>query len=106
LTLFGKLTDFEIQIIIYLSHVVVRDLVQAKIYNRVYEGMINPDEFMDFLKRFKIEIQNNGVMMDGKNIGVEKERERDRDSHSRNPPGNMSTYSYLNSAYSECSKDE
>jgi hypothetical protein len=102
LTLFGKLSDFEIQIIIYLSHVVVRDLVQAKIFGKNYEGMINPDELMDFLKRFKIEIQNNSLTIDGKNLSQEK----DQESYVRNPPGNMSTYSYVNSVYSECSKDD
>lgn len=60
LTFFDKLTDFDLQILIYLSHVVVRDLVNAKIGNKVYEGMINPEELLNFLKKFKIDLQNVG----------------------------------------------
>jgi len=56
---------------------------------------------MDFLKRFKIEVQNNTLSIDGKNISQEKSKE----IYQRNPPGNMSTYSYMNSVYSDCSKD-
>lgn len=55
----------EIQILIYLSHVVVRDLVLAKLNNRAYEGEILPDELLEFLKRFKTELYNLGVYLDG-----------------------------------------
>jgi len=122
LTYFGKLTDHEIQILILLSHVVVRDLVEAKIYGRTYEGLINPEELLDFLKRFKIEIQNNGgVYMDGKLIGQSSknpggvanntisQNNSNYESYSNSNlnnnnsamKGNQSTYSYLHSEYSK-----
>ncbi len=122
LAYFGKLTDSEIQILIFLSHVVVRDLVESKIYGRTYEGLINPEELLDFLKRFKIEIQNNGeVYIDGKLIGQSSKISGGCGNNSRNlnpnyndnfsvtnlnnnnsaMKGNQSTYSYLNSEYSK-----
>ncbi len=44
----------------------MRDLVHAKLNDRVYEGMISPEELMDFLKKFKIVIQNGKIKIDGK----------------------------------------
>ena len=102
LTLFGKLTDFDLQILIYLSHVIVRDLVQAKINNRSYEGYMNPEELLDFLKRFKIEIQNNGgLSIDGKLVTLNENL--NSNSIIKNNPGNNSSYSYL---FSEHRKEE
>ena len=41
---------------IYLSHVVVRDLVNAKINEKKYEGLLNPDEFIDLVKKYKSDL--------------------------------------------------
>lgn len=95
LTLFNKLSEFEVQILIYLSHVVVKDIVQAKINSKTYEGVINPEELLDLLKKFKIEIQNNVVTIDKVPYGSSN-------------PGASSIYSYVqsNSNLSEYSKDD
>lgn len=47
---------------IYLTHIVVRDLVNAKINRRKYNSLIDPDELTDFLNRFKdpsLSLENN-----------------------------------------------
>jgi len=108
LTSFGKLTDFDIQILMFLSHVVVRDLVQAKISNKIYEGLICPDEMLDFLKRFKIEIQNSGnILIDSKTIASTHSDNNlgnlNTNFNVKNNNGNNSSYSYV---FSEHSKEE
>jgi len=42
LTLFNKLSEFEIQILIYLTQIVVKDIVDAKISEKNYEGDLHP----------------------------------------------------------------
>jgi hypothetical protein len=54
------------QILLYLSHVVVKDLVQAKISNKIYENSLDPAELMDFLNRFKVELNNSGFYVDNR----------------------------------------
>lgn len=56
LSLFNKISDFDMQILIFLSHVVVKDLITAKVTQKHYEGLIHPEELLDFLKKFKIEL--------------------------------------------------
>ncbi len=97
LTLFNKLSDMELQILLYLSHVVVKDLVQAKINNRNYEGFINPEELMDLLKKFKIELHNTGLFTESRTANLSE------NTFTINP--NASVYSYQQSFYSD-SKDE
>jgi hypothetical protein len=114
LSTFNKLTEMEIQILIYLSHVVVRDLVHAKIDGKVYEGILSPDELLDFLKRFKIEIQNNTLTIDGKPISnfdstltggsTNNTNINNINNFTRNNPGNSSCYSYLQSQHSNLSE--
>ena len=85
----------------------VRDLVQAKIFNRIYDGMVNPEELMDFLKRFKIEIQNNSVLIDGKQTGnCINEGSNNKENLNRFHTNNNSSYSYINSGFAEDGKDE
>jgi len=60
LTLFGKdLTDFDIQLMVYLTQVVVKDIVDAKMGEKAYQGDIHPEELLDLLKRFKNELGRN-----------------------------------------------
>jgi len=61
LTLFNKLSEFEIQILIYLTQIVVKDIVDAKISERQYEGDLHPEDLIDLLKKFKNEIQSSGL---------------------------------------------
>jgi hypothetical protein len=61
LSFHNKLSEYEIQILIFLSHVAVRDLVFAKLSEKKYGGLINPEELIDLLKRFKIKIEDNKV---------------------------------------------
>jgi hypothetical protein len=94
MTLYGKLTDIEMQLLLYLSHVVVKDLVQAKQNGRVYDGLIVPDELLDLLKRLKVETLNNPQYCENKvtnNIFPE------------NTPANAgaSVYSFQPSEYSK-----
>jgi hypothetical protein len=62
---YNSLTEFEIQILIYLSHVVVRDLVNAKIYEKIYEGLLNPDELIDLIKKLKSDLANQIYLQSG-----------------------------------------
>jgi hypothetical protein len=103
LSTFNKLTDFEIQILIYLSHVVVRDLVHAKLQERNYDGIVQPEELLDFLKRFKIEIQNNSISVDGRPIESFGSNQH-TNNFSRNNPGNNSIYSHIQSNHSNISE--
>jgi len=68
-----------------------------------YEGMVQPEELLDFLKRFKIDIQNNSVTIDGKynessgynNIG---------NNFCASNPGKESSYSHIQSHHSNFSE--
>jgi hypothetical protein len=103
LSTFNKLTDFEIQILIYLSHGVVRDLVYAKLEEKNYEGIVQPEELLDFLKRFKIEIQNNTLSIDGRQM-ESYGNNHNTNNFSRNNPGNNSSYSHIQSHHSNFSE--
>jgi len=59
LTLFNNLTDFEIQILILLTQIAVKDIVNAKISETNYEGELNPEDLLDLLKKFKHEINSD-----------------------------------------------
>ena len=61
LTLFNKLSEFEIQILIYLTQIVVKDIVDAKITEKHYEGDLHPEDLIDLLKKFKNEIQSCNI---------------------------------------------
>ena len=61
LTLFNKLSEFEIQILIYLTQIVVKDIVDAKITEKHYEVDLHPEDLLDLLKKFKNEIQPNNI---------------------------------------------
>ena len=100
MTLFNKLSDFDMQILIYLSHVIVRDLVSAKINNQIYDNIIIPDELIDFLKKFKIDLQNTTTETKNSNaINLEN------NINSLNTPKetNNSICSYMPSVYSNFS---
>lgn len=74
--------------------------------NKNYEGIVAPEELVDFLKRFKIEIQNNTLSMDGKPIdGVHGNSNTNTlNNFSRNNPGNNSSYSHIQSHHSNFSE--
>ena len=61
LTLFSKLSEFEIQILIFLTQIVVKDIVDAKINEKQYEGDLNPEDLLDLLKKFKNEIHSSSL---------------------------------------------
>ena len=86
LVCYNKLTDIDMQILLYLSHVVVKDLVQAKINNKVYENFFDPAELMDFLHRYKIDLQNMGIYADN--------RTANQSEHTATICPNASVYSF------------
>ena len=55
LILIGKLTNFETQILSFVSHIVVNDLVNAKQNMTEYEGLISATEVIDLLQSAKIQ---------------------------------------------------
>ena len=81
----------------------MRDLVYAKMESKTYDGIIQPEELMDFLKRFKIEIQNNSVTIDGKSIDSNGNNNT-ANNFCRSNPGNNSTYSHVQSHHSNFSE--
>jgi hypothetical protein len=87
------------QLVVYLSHVVVKDLVHAKINNRLYDSPISADELMDFLKKLKIETVNNPLFSADPRAGNLSEN-----NLTLNP--GASVYSFQQSNFSEYSKDD
>ena len=55
----GKLSDLEIQVLLYVFHSVTNELVLAKNPRREYSCEINPLELMKFLKMYKIDMQQH-----------------------------------------------
>jgi hypothetical protein len=93
---YNKLTDIDMQILLYMSHVIVKDLVLAKINNKIYENSFDPAELMDFLHRYKIELQNLGIYNDN--------RTANQSEHTATIGPNASVYSFQPSVTD--SKDE
>lgn len=82
----NKLSDIDMQILLYMSHVIVKDLVQAKINSRLYENFFDPAELMDFLYRYKIELQNSGMYAES--------RTANHSEHTATIGPNASVYSF------------
>ena len=93
---FGSLTNLEIQILIYITHTVVNSLNIAREQNKNYDCEIDPEELLHFLHKFKIDIQNNSVSIDGKSIS---------DNYNGKGTGEHSSYSIMQSQYSNFSED-
>ena len=55
----GKLSDMEIQVLLYVFHSVTNELVLAKNPRREYSCEVNPLELMKFLKMYKIDMQQH-----------------------------------------------
>ena len=68
-----------------------------------YVGLVQPEELLDFLKRFKIEIQNNSVTIDGKNNDSNGNNNQGNNFCTSNP-GNNSSYSHVQSHHSNFSE--
>ena len=47
------MNEFDIQNLIYLSHMIVKDLVHAKLNNLNYNGLIVPEELISILKKIR-----------------------------------------------------
>ena len=63
LNIYGKLSDFDIQIVLYITHFMNNELINAKNNKRNYKSNINPQEIIKFLKIFKKDnnINNNNI---------------------------------------------
>ena len=55
---YGKLTDFDIQIILYISHSVSNELINAKNKKIDYNLSIHPTELLKFFKMFQIDLNS------------------------------------------------
>ena len=54
----GKLSDFDIQIILYISHSVSNELINAKNKKVEYNIPIDPNDLLKFFKMFQIDINS------------------------------------------------
>ena len=55
---YGKLTDFDMQIILYISHSVSNELINAKNKKIDYNLSIHPTELLKFFKMFQIDLNS------------------------------------------------
>ena len=55
---YGKLTDFDMQIILYISHSVSTELINAKNKKIDYNLSIHPTELLKFFKMFQIDLNS------------------------------------------------
>ena len=55
---YGKLSDFDIQIILYISHSVSNELINAKNKKIDYNLSIHPTELLKFFKMFQIDLNS------------------------------------------------